>query len=165
MLVVKQGDNGKPLFQLQYMGGYQAMPTKKRRNNNRIFISRMADVAFNNRQSNLYPTRNISLSGMFIVGRFSHETGSICAVTLNECWADRTFVLNFTGKVTRLERDGIAIRYTEMGLSTFSLLQTLLLYQSRNPTAMGEEFTRDCLFAIRDFRANGKQQRFAGCYV
>jgi|GEM_PF-6685115 len=122
----------------------------------------MIGVTFNNRHSKLYSTRNISLSGMFIVGRFSHEVGSRCTVTLNERWAERPFVLNLTCRIIRLERDGIAIRYTEMGLNTFSLLQTLLLYESRNPMAMGEEFAQECPFVIRDSWSKGKRQRFAG---
>jgi hypothetical protein len=138
------------------------MPTKNDRNNDRLFISRMVGVTFKNRGSKLYPTKNISLSGMYIVGQFSHPVGSPCTVTLHEVWAGRQFVLNLSGKVTRVDKEGLAICHTEMGLKTFSLLQTLLLYESRNPTAMGEEFTKDCSFAIRESRVSGNRQRFAG---
>jgi hypothetical protein len=62
--------------------------------------------------------------------------------------------MNLSGKETRVDKEGLAFCYTEMGLKTFSLLQSQLLYESRNPTTMGEEFTKDCSFAIREFRVS-----------
>jgi hypothetical protein len=141
------------------------MPTKSDRNNNRIFISRMVGVTFKNRGSKICPTKDISLSGMFIVGQFNNKVGSLCTISLHEDWANRQFVLNLSGSVTRVEKKGIAVCYTEMDLNTFYLLQTLLLYESRNPTAMGEEFTKDCSFAIRDSRVSGNRQSIAGRFI
>jgi hypothetical protein len=144
------------------MEGSQAMPTHNDRNNNRIFISRMVGVTFKNSESKICPIRNISLSGIFIVGQFSNKVGSTCTITLHKDWANRQFVLDLCGSVTRVEKNGIAVSFTEMDLNTFYLLQTLLLYESNNPAAMGEEFTKDCSFAIHDFRVRGNRQSFAG---
>ena len=122
----------------------------------------MVGVTFRNQPKCIYPTRDISLCGMFLVGCSGHRADSVCDITLNERWANRQFVLRLSGRIVRLERDGIAIRYTEMSLDTFSLLQTLLLYESRNPTAMGEEFTQECRYTIRGARADSNQLRSSG---
>lgn len=131
------------------------MPLKNGRKNSRVFLSKMAGITFNKQSSNYFPTRNISLSGIFVDGKFWQNPGNTCAITLTEQWLDREYVMTLTGKVARQEQGGIAIQFTEMDPETLSLLQTLLLYKSRNPLSMGEEFAQDCTFAVSGHAADG----------
>ena len=126
------------------------MTTNNVRNNARIFLSRAVGITFNSNHKNIYPTRNISLSGMYVVGKFWQQQGNLCEISLAERWLDRQFVMTLSGRVTRQETDGIAIQFTEMDQETLSSLQTLLLYESKTPTLMGEEFAQGFSFAISD---------------
>lgn len=137
------------------------MSTNNGRINKRIPLLRSVAITVNKSQARLYATKDISLSGMFILGKFIHNPRGVCTIALQESWADRQFILNLVGKVTRLDWDGIAIRYTEMDQETYSLLQTLLLYECNNPTTMGEEFVQDCSYAVWDSRIDEKHLQIA----
>jgi hypothetical protein len=126
------------------------MAVKNGRKNARVFCEKMVGISFNNRPRNFYPLRNISLSGLFVEGWFWQKPGNRCDITLTERWLDQEYVMTLSGKVTRQEQEGVAIQFTGMHRDTLDMLQTTLLYESQNPTVMGEEFARECAFTVSD---------------
>jgi hypothetical protein len=126
------------------------MAVKNGRKNARVFCEKMVGISFNNRPRNFYPLRNISLSGLFVEGWFWQKPGNKCDITLTERWLDQEYVMTLSGKVTRQEQEGVAIQFTGMHRDTLDMLQTTLLYESQNPTVMGEEFARECAFTVSD---------------
>ncbi len=120
------------------------------RKNARIFCAKMVGISFGDRPRNFYSIRNISLSGLFIEGWFWQKPGKRCDIILTEHWLDQDYVMTLSGKVTRLEQEGIAIQFTGMDWDTLTMLQTSLLYESQNPIKMAEEFAQECAFTISD---------------
>lgn len=135
------------------------MAATNERKNVRVFLAKKVGISFANHPKNFYPTRNISLSGIFIDGKFWQNPGNTCAITLTERWSNREYVMTLAGKVARQDEEGIAIQFTEMHRETLSLLQTLLIYESVNPTSMGEEFAHGCTFAVSDHAADATSHR------
>ncbi len=128
------------------------MSKKSGRKHERINLSRMAWVSFPGRQRHIYSTQDISLTGMFITGQFEYPLGALCAITLTERWSGQVFVMDFTGEVARRCQDGLAIKFTEMALKPYTLLQTVLLYGSHDPMLFGQEFAKGYPFKISEYR-------------
>lgn len=128
------------------------MLKKHGREHERINLSRVAGVTFPGHTRHIYPTQDISLTGMFITGQFEHPSGTPCTVTLAERWSGQVFVMDFTGKVARHGQNGIAIKFTEMALKPYALLQTVLLYGSSNPLSLCQEFAKGDPFEISEYR-------------
>lgn len=126
--------------------------TKNGRNNQRISLSRVAGITFPGQRRHIYPTQDISLTGIFVSGPLRQPPGTPCTITLTERWSGKVFVMNFTGEVVRHNPDGMAIQFTEMALKQYALLQTVLLYGCSNPLSLGKEFAKGYPFQISEYQ-------------
>ena len=126
------------------------MLTVNRRGYLRIPLERMVGVSFAGARSTLHRSRDLSLTGIFLFSADSPAGSPPCALTIRESWAKRQFLLRLAGRVIRQDSSGLVVVFTEMSPTTYELLQTLLLYQSIDPSAMGEEFAHPCPFIVED---------------
>ena len=121
-----------------------------RRGNRRIPLERMVGISFDGSANILCLCRDLSLTGLFLFAPHPPRPYTSCMLTIRKSRAKRQFLLRLAGQVIRRDGKGLAISFTEMSLSTFSLLQTLLLYHSHDPAALGEEFIRPCPFTVHE---------------
>jgi len=126
------------------------MVTSNRRGHLRIPLERMVGVSFAGARATLHRARDLSLTGIFLFGDDSPANSTPCALTIRACWAKRQVLLRLAGRVVRRDRSGLVVVFTMMSPTTYELLQTLLLYQSFDPAAMGEEFAHPCPFIVED---------------
>lgn len=126
-----------------------------RRGNLRIHLERLVGVSFAGARATLHRSQDLSLTGIFLLGADSPADSTPCTLTMRECWARHEVLLRLAGRVIRRDANGLVVVFTEMSRSSYELLQTLLLYQSNDPSAMGEEFVHPCPFAVKDHWAAG----------
>jgi len=117
------------------------MATNNRRHL-RIPLERMVEVSFPNFGTALYRSRDLSLGGIFLHAANLPRLSGSCTVTIRECWTKHQTLIRLSGRLVRREASGLALHFTGFSRTTRFWLQTLLLYQSRDPVAMGEDFAR-----------------------
>ncbi len=121
-----------------------------RRGNRRIPLEHMVGISFSGSDNTLCQCRDLSLTGIFLVVPNPPQPSTSCTLTIKKSRAKRQFLFRLAGQVIRRDGKGLAIFFTEMTFSTYSLLQTLLLYHSHDPVALGEEFARPCPFTVNE---------------
>lgn len=121
-----------------------------RRGHRRIPLEHMIGISFDGSANILCQCRDLSLTGIFLYAPHPPRPSTSCTLTIRKNRAKRQFLFRLAGQVIRRDGRGLAISFTEMTFSTYSLLQTLLLYHSHDPAALGEEFIRPCPFTVQE---------------
>ena len=116
----------------------------------RVQFSRLTEILFLDQQPLQAPLIDLSLSGMFIKEDSEFDAIGLCTITFAQRSPKKLSPMLITGEIVRKNRSGIAIQFTEMNYSTYVFLQTLLLYKSKTPATVGEEFLKECPFTILD---------------
>jgi hypothetical protein len=73
---------------------------------------------------------NFSLSGMYVQGWFKQQAGDVCDIKLSLSETGPKMTIKAVCCVVRLEKDGLALRFTSMEPDSFLFLQEALLYKN-----------------------------------
>ncbi len=124
------------------------MVQNKKRKFSRIYFHR--EVTLDCRSDIYGPCRirDLSLGGMFVFGHFKLAVGSECKVTFFQTGSSTSLILDATARVSRTEKNGVAIEFTSMSQDSYLYLQTALLYESDDPLAISLEFPDECPFYL-----------------
>lgn len=94
---------------------------------------------------------NVSLNGLYIEGEFQQMIGDICIIGLKPSCLFPEEPVHAIGRITRMSKHGVAMKFLSMKLDSFFFLQTTLLYKAVDPTLLGKEFiTNNTTFKIED---------------
>jgi len=118
------------------------MEQREKRHNSRIHLTGHITIINKKRRQRICNLRDISMTGMSIVGSPGVKTGSSCHLESNLMSYGRPFSLKMAGQVVRREIEIYGIRFLAMTRETLQILQTLLLYSSLDPIRLGEEFAK-----------------------
>lgn len=117
----------------------------------RVNFRQTVQLDFGERQYEQQLISNLSLGGMYIKGRFEQRPGDLCTVTLRPSWPEMPTDFRAKGSVVWVTDEGMAIEFVSMGYDSFLFLQTVLLYEAEDPTAVSTEFTeKNVDFEVRD---------------
>ncbi len=84
--------------------------------------------------------RNLSLRGLFLVCDQEFTVGESCNLRLELGTGDNAIQLGITGKVVRLDDDGVGVEFLSLdSVDTLGHLQNLVLYNSGNPEETEKE--------------------------
>ena len=122
-----------------------------RRKHPRVHFSRRVKLIAGDHAKGRFPTRNLSLCGLFIEGAFDLPIGAPCHLELHETNKHVSLLFPFTGKVLRHETDGIGIEFTAMQEESFMFLQTMILYSSDDPVDVAQDFQEDFVPGSKSF--------------
>lgn len=111
------------------------MSVQEKRRYERIHFERQVQIDFFTELYNQCQIKNISLSGMFVAGKFPHNVEDMCYVNLVQKGENVYLRLEALAKVVRQEHDGIALHFTSMSFESLLSLEMILLYQARERTA------------------------------
>ncbi|MDW7773562.1 MAG: PilZ domain-containing protein [Desulfobulbaceae bacterium] len=114
------------------------MSVPERRHYERIHFERQVQVDFFTEMYNQCQVRNISLSGIFVIGKFSHNAEEQCYVNFVQKGKNVYLTLEALAKVVRREEEGIALQFTAMSFESLLSLEMILLYQAREESADAE---------------------------
>jgi len=126
------------------------MLKKYDRKHERINLFRVVGITFHGYRRHIYQVQDLSLTGMFIIGQLEYPLGTSCSITLAERCSGQVIIMKFKGKIARHNQKGLAVKFTEMALKQYELLQTVLLYGCSDPLAMGQEFAKGYPFEISE---------------
>lgn len=111
------------------------MSVQEKRRHERIHFERRVQIDFFTEVYNQCRIKNISLSGMFVTGKFTHDIEDRCYVNLVQKSENVYLTLEALAKVVRKEDDGIALNFTSMSFASLLSLEIILLYQARDKSA------------------------------
>lgn len=117
--------------------------TPEKRQNTRVIFTRNVKVFSEGSLQGQFPTRNLSLGGLFIEGNVTIPVGGTCRLELHETGHRSSLILCFHGMVLRKSDVGVAVHFTHMEDDSFMFLQTMVLYSSDDPVGVAEHFLED----------------------
>ncbi len=88
-------------------------------------------------------TRDVSLRGVFAYCDTRPPLGEPCEVAIHLNGAGLAPVCA-RGKVVRVDDDGVAIEFEELGVDDFAQLKALVFYNSSNPEQVEQEIESHC---------------------
>ncbi|MBU0481684.1 MAG: PilZ domain-containing protein [Proteobacteria bacterium] len=113
-----------------------------RRENTRVKFKGTIDLHFPGRSFADCETSDLCLHGVFVAGVSGLAAGDECDVSLRLSGATSDIVLRMKGKVARLEKNGVGLKFSEIDLDSFYHLKNILYYNSGDPDVLEEEFQR-----------------------
>ncbi len=123
------------------------MPGKKRKFD-RINFHRHVELDFQAKNYLDCEIENLSLTGMFVLGRFDQHVDEHCLVKLSQKGVSSHIKLLALTHVVRKNDEGMALEFTSMSFDSYMFLQVTLLYEADEPLAIGLELPEECPFVI-----------------
>jgi hypothetical protein len=114
------------------------MSDSNQRQHSRVTFQAAMDLGFSGRRFEGCRTRDLSLKGVFVVGADGQE-GEQCEVTLHLTGTSSDLTLNMKGEVVRVEPGGIALRFSEIDLDSFTHLRNIIYYNIEDPDILDHE--------------------------
>ncbi|MDA8163846.1 MAG: PilZ domain-containing protein [Desulfobacteraceae bacterium] len=115
------------------------MGNRNRRQHRRVTFQTAIDLGLAGRRFENCQTRDLSLRGVFVVGADGQE-GEEGEVVLHLTGASSDLALKMKGKVVRVEARGIALRFSEIDLDSFTHLKNIIYYNTEDPDVLQEEW-------------------------
>ena len=128
----------------------EQMNTPDKRRFSRIDIAQQASIKFPGMIYEDCTIRDLSLTGMFVVGVFTQKSGDKCIIKFSQTSATSHFYFKAAAKMVRRTNEGIGIEFTSMPMYSYMLLETTLLYESKDPVSIGLQLPENCPFEIID---------------
>lgn len=84
--------------------------------------------------------QNISLQGMYVVTDARWKIGTDCVGELEVVGKSTHLTIQVKAEVLRVEKDGLAMKFTEMDLDSLTQLRHLIATHSDDPDLMDKEY-------------------------
>ena len=118
----------------------------------RVRLSASAKIFHGDMEIEGLKTKDISLSGIYVIGKLQSYPLEPCRLSIKGTWLDaEPIFLDFTARVSRRDHCGTGFQFTQMNHDDFEILQTFLLYGSPDPMDLGREFARCCPFEVEGY--------------
>jgi hypothetical protein len=118
----------------------------------RVRLSASAKIYLGDKEIEGLRTKDISLSGIYVIGKLQSYSFEPCRLTIKGTWLDsEPIFLDVTARVSRRDHCGTGFQFTQMNHDDFEILQTYLLYGSPDPMDLGREFARCCPFEVDEY--------------
>ena len=124
------------------------MKFQNQREFHRINFSGKTSLQFIDNSYESCQIKNLSLTGMFVLGNFKHQREENCLVRLfhEENSGDNS--LRASGEVVWNNGEGAGLRFTSMTFENYMLLQTTLINKANKPIEILRELPENCPFDI-----------------
>lgn len=110
-----------------------AKAKKERRKSSRIPYKTSADLKFSKSNFKDCETRDLSVSGTFVLGIKGQGKGEQCDVDLHLTGEASSLLLKMKGEVVRIEDDGVALQFLGVNLDCFYHLKNIVYVHFVNP--------------------------------
>jgi len=124
------------------------MTILNKRKFSRIEFSQRANIKFQGTNYENCMIKDLSLTGMFVFGTFSQQEGNKCLIKYSQTSSTSHFYFKAAARVVRKNEEGIGIIFTSMPPNSYMLLETTLLYESKDPLSIGLQLPDNCPFEI-----------------
>lgn len=123
---------------------------QRKRKFTRIHFDRQVNLDFFTDSYDSCQIKDLSLTGMYVLGSFQHHVGEHCLLNLIQTGSSSGLSLLASAKVIRKDDEGIAIEFSSMSSDSYMFLQVILLYEAEDPLFVGVELPENCPFEILD---------------
>lgn len=124
------------------------MDYMNRRKFHRIDFDGKVDLQFIGTSYDYCKVKNLSLTGMCVLGDFAPQGVENCSVKLFHKEKSGNNSVKATGKVVWKSNGEIGLQFTGMTFENYMLLQTTLINKAENPAVVLREFPETCPFII-----------------
>lgn len=97
----------------------------------RVPFKRYVDIEFISDTYGHCQVKDLSLNGMFIIGKFKNYEGKLCIISLEQNVSTTELSLSALAKVVRQDEKGMAIQFSSMTFESYIYLQVFLLHEAR----------------------------------
>jgi len=117
----------------------QSTMQKELRSSTRVFVRLEVDISTTGMNLHSTKTGDLSENGVFVyaTGRFS--LGESCQVNLLLRKGESTNTVEVDAKIVRIDNEGLALRFIEVGHDAFERLRQLVLLNCSEPQKQSEE--------------------------
>lgn len=126
------------------------MNNTNRRKFHRIDFDGKAELEFSGTAYDYCEVKNLSLTGMCVLGEFKDKRFKDCSVKLFHKEKSGNNSLKATGKIVWRSDEAVGLRFTAMTFENYMLLQTTLVNKAQNPEVVLREFPPKFPFKIID---------------
>ena len=119
-----------------------------RRKYHRVNFDGKADLDFITASHNYCQVKNLSSTGMFLLGNFQQQNLKYCRIVLFHKEKSRNNCLRASGEFVWGNAEGVGLRFTSMTFENYMLLHTTLINKTEQPAIILREFPKDCPFEI-----------------
>ena len=124
------------------------MKIKNRRKFHRINLSERVDLEFIDDTYDCCQIKNLSLTGMFVSGKFPQKQEENCKIDLfHETKSSKTRLQASAIVVWRNDR-GVGLKFTSMTRDSYMLLLTTLINSAEQSAIIMHEFPKKCPYEI-----------------
>lgn len=116
----------------------------------RILFDRYVNLEFVRSCYKECQVKDLSISGMFVLGDFQELEDNYCIVNLVQTGVSTGLSLNALAKVARREKDGIAVEFSSMPFDSYMFLQVTLLNESEDPFINEKILSEECPFEVTE---------------
>ncbi|MFC1524298.1 PilZ domain-containing protein [Thermodesulfobacteriota bacterium] len=116
------------------------MDENERRTNTRVAFQTLADIIFPDHRYQQCHTRNVSLTGIFIIGPQGRKIGEQCEAVVHLTGGASDISVTVKGLVSRITDEGIGLKFNEIDLDSFQHLKNIVYYNAENPDDVNDEF-------------------------
>lgn len=125
----------------------QPFPEQKRKYS-RVNLDQVAQLNFTTGKYECI-VKNASLSGMLVDGPFALVLDKFCPVYIEVSSRTSNQSFGASARVVRADENGLAVEFTSMPNDSYVSLQTLLLYNAKDPFGIRVEFPDNSPFERR----------------
>lgn len=94
--------------------------------------------------------KDLSVSGMFVMGDFQKLSNDYCIVNLVQKGVSTGLSLHALAQVARKNDEGVAVEFTSMPFDSYMFLQIALLNESEDPFVVEKILAEDCPFEVTE---------------
>lgn len=121
---------------------------ENRRKFHRINFDGQVNLDFMGDRHDHCQIKNLSLTGMFVIGDFSQQQTENCLINISHNRESEKIHLGASGKVIWSSADGIGIKFTSMKFDSYMSLLSTLINNAEQPSIILHEFPKSCPFEI-----------------
>ena len=126
------------------------MKIKNRRKFHRINFSERVDLEFVDESYDSCQVKNLSLTGMFVIGKFPHKQEDNCQIDLFHKTESSKTCLHASATVVWESEMGVGLRFTSMTRNSYMLLLSTLINNAEQSAIILHEFPKSCPFIIEN---------------
>ena len=119
-----------------------------RRKFHRINLDGQVGLDFMNDNYDNGQIKNLSLTGMFVIGNFQQQQAEDCLINYSHKTKHNEINLHASAKVVRNNDEGIAFKFISMKLDSYMSLVTTLIHEADDPSTILQELPKNYPFEI-----------------
>jgi len=124
------------------------MEFTNRRKFHRINFDGKVHLQFSRHSYGSLQVKDLSLTGMFVMGHFPKRQMESCLIKIFHKEKSDNNCVQALGEIVWGNDEGVGLRFTEMTLGDYILLQTTLIKKAEQPEIVLREFPTDCPYEI-----------------